>query len=397
MIFAKKIDNFRLACLWLFCISITLFSVFRNTLSNDGRIYFLAGKSLNNGLSPWNSESDPFAQYLYGPINAILISILSRSSYEVFLLTIKLVTCLLLFYTLKKITLSVNSALPIYFLCCCTFSFRSNMQYAAIGGIGSLLLILSLQIEPGATKRWSSATKLLLLDFKPHIYWFSIFELRGKKRILEFVSLASISYLIILLVRKDLSIEKWIHTILQRKNGLASDPTIISPIFVLFHNALPMYFLLVINILTVMTVLIVCKKNSVSLEITGLAIYASALITTPYLHTIDTLGLTLLTFVEILRREKIGSAYLILILANCLWSTSFIFSSVIITLVIISLCISKKLSAIRRSILIGSGAIFILYVVFELQGFDAISNWYYAIVLGINIIALFRMKKFKNA
>ena len=386
-----------MATLWLMCFSITIFYVVRNTLANDGRIYFLAGKSINDGKSPWNSELDPFAQYLYGPINASLNSVLARTPYEVFITMIKLTTCLLLFYSVKRITTNVKQLLPIYFLCCCTFSLRSNMQYAAIGGIGSLLLILSIQNGPPAPRGWNSVAKVFLLDFKPHIYWFSIFLRESKKRIIAIMLLAAFTYLLILLSNNDLSVGKWIRTIFERKNGLTSDPTLISPNFIIFHEVLPMYFILGIHVVTVIIVLIACMRKSTNIEITALATYVATLLTTPYLHTIDTLGLTLITIVKILQREKISPAYLMLIFANCLWSISVIFSSMIIALIIFTLYLSNKLSTVGKPLLTGVGsALFYLFLV-KFLGINEIPSWFYALVLGLNTIAIFKMKSYENA
>lgn len=379
------------------CLSITIFSVVRTTLANDGRIYFLAGKSVNEGKSPWNSELDPFAQYLYGPINAFLNSVLARSPYEAFIIIIKLITCLLLFYSVKRFSTNVNQLLPIYFLCCCTFSLRSNMQYAAIGGIGSLLLILSIQNGPHTPRGWNSVAKIFLLDFKPHIYWFSIILQESKKRILAIMFLAPITYLLIFLSNNDLSVGKWIRTIFERKNGLASDPTLISPTFIIFHKVLPLYFLLGIHVVTVIIVLIACLRKSTDIEFTALATYIATLLTTPYLHTIDTLGLTLIAIVKILQRKNISPAYLMLIYANCLWSTSVTFSSVIIVLIIFALYLSNKLLTIGKPLLTGVGSAFLYLLLIRILGVNEIPSWYYAIVLGLNTIAIFKMKSYENA
>lgn len=397
MISTKKIDKLKLTILGLMCVAITLFSIVRNTLANDGRIYFLAGKSINNGKSPWNSELDPFAQFLYGPINASLNSVLARSPYEVFITLIKLATCLLLFYSVRRITTNVNHTLSIYILCCCTFSLRSNLQYAAIGGIGSLLLILSIQNGPHLPKRWNGAAKLLLLDFKPHIYWFSIFLQESKKKIFALVSLAALTYLFIFLSNNDLSVGKWIQTIFDRKNGLASDPTLISPIFIIFHAVLPMVFLFGIHIATVIIVVIVCTRKSINIEITALVTYVAALLTTPYLHTIDTLGLTLITIAKILQKKKIGPAHLVLIFANCLWSTSVIFSSAIIALIVLTLYLSNQFFTIGKPLLIGVGSALFYLFVMEYFGIKEIPGWFYSLVVVLNTIAIFKMKSSENA
>jgi hypothetical protein len=271
------------------------------------------------------------------------------------------------------------------------------MQYAAIGGLGSLLFVLTLRANSRVTDKWSSAMAVLLLDFKPHIYWFSTFLLRGKKRILMFLSLALTTYVLIYFLRNDMSFVNWIRTISERKNGLTSDPTLISPAFVLFHNFVPMYVLLAIHVLTVLSILTMCKKYSLNLEATAIATYAGALATTPYLHTIDTLGVALLALVNILRREKINIVNLLLVFANCLWSTSAVFSVAFIVLVILVLHISNKLSNTKLSVLVGAIWAILLHLITQILEINQIPSWYYSLVLVLNIYAIFNMRSAQNA
>jgi hypothetical protein len=140
-----------------------------------------------------------------------------------------------------------------------------------------------------------------------------------------------------------------------------------------------------------------CKKYSLNLEATAIATYAGALATTPYLHTIDTLGVALLALVNILRREKINLVNLLLVFANSLWSTSVVFSVAFIALVILVLHISNKLSNTKLSILAGAIWAILLHLITQILEINQIPSWYYSLVLGLNIYAIFNMRSAQNA
>lgn len=187
----KHSPGYSRAIIALLSFSCTVVLIFRETLANDAHIYRNSGIALNSGKSPWDDSLNPFAQYLYGPISAITNSFLAYLSLDYFTLVIKFVSCSLLLYLLLKITKTYEEAFLAYLIIILTFSFRSNIQYGAVGGIGCILATFVI-LKQNWRRRWlRNALKIFLVDFKPHIYLSLLVDRFSKKEFIGFVSMAA--------------------------------------------------------------------------------------------------------------------------------------------------------------------------------------------------------------
>ena len=337
--FLTKFNRITLAFL---SISITAFLVMRQTLANDAYIYFDAGMAMKSGKSPWDSSSNPYAQYLYGPISATLNSLSVQLPFWLYVLFIKLIGCILLYCLLLHFTRNSELASLGYLVLISSFSFRSNLQYGAVGGIGCILATYVILQRNNQNQWLDSISKLALFDFKPHIYWSLLIDRTGKKQILGFFSLAALSYLLINLVYDGVNPINWVLVVLAREEGLENDPTIIAPIFLGLRGVLPSIAFLLFTLTSVIVAHLYCRRRQLSTSDALLVTYSVAILTTPYLHTIDTLGILAILVIWNIRSQFFSPVFILLTLLISAWSNSLLANLAVGLLLCGSIWLTKK-------------------------------------------------------
>ncbi len=373
----NKLSSITLAFLSL---SITVLLVMRQTLANDAYIYFDAGIAMNSGESPWDSSNNPYAQYLYGPISATLNAIFAQFPFWLFVLLIKLFGCLLLYCLLLNLIRNFDLTNLSYLILVSTFSFRSNLQYGAIGGIGCILATYVILQRDHQNKWLDGALRLMLIDFKPHIYWSLLIDRTKKKQIFELFSLAAVSYFLINLVYDGVNPINWALVVLAREDGLESDPTIISPTFLGLRGILPTVVFLLFTLVSVIAAQVYCRKKQLSRSDSILVTYLVAILTTPYLHTIDTLSILAILVIWNIKRRYFSPAFIFLILLSSTWSNSFLTNSAVGLLLCGSIWLTKKYSNYTNLVIPYLFFVALNYLWFVLLSQSSVPTIFYAFV-----------------
>lgn len=383
MIEVKHFPSFPKFAIALLSFSCTAILILRETLSNDAYIYHNSGTALNNGKSPWDDSLNPFAQYLYGPISAVTNSILAKIPLNYFTLVIKFATCGLLIYILLKLTKSYEEAFFSYLIIILTFSFRSNIQYGAVGGIGCILATFVILKQNWDHKWLRNALKIILVDFKPHIYLSLLVDKFSKRELLGLISLATSVYFLINTLYEGVNPVTWIETILGRRNGLESDPTIIAPLFLSFRTIFQTPFFIVITMISVTATYFIWHKKKLKDTNRLVVVYLVAILTTPYLHTIDTLSIQIVLVIWSLRQDFFGPTVVLYILLSTIWSNSLTVNLLIGLLLCATIWLSGK--AIRKAHLVLPYLIFSLvnYTWFGVLSNTTIPAAYYSFLTSI--------------
>jgi hypothetical protein len=288
---------------------------------------------------------------------------------------------------------SKREAVLIFGLIMLTFSFRSNIQYGAIGGLESIIAIWFLYFYAKNNQTRLIAAQVVFLDFKPHIYWFSILIKGSRKRLLALVITQFSAYLFIYIAARHLNILLWLETILNRKQGLSQDPTLISPVMLTLGSYVPSVLLFLFSMISVLVISTVSVRNGFDKQLSFVLLYGTALITTPYLHTIDTLGLT---FILVHMSQKCIEKHpftLLVIILNTLWSTSPQINLIVAAIASLFVFFLKwKISTAVYALTL------IIYIIlngiwfFWLQK-DYIPNYFYAMILLSNLAIVFKLSK----
>jgi hypothetical protein len=378
-------------------LTLSAFFCLRTTLSNDATIYYSAGEAVQNGLSPWNNELNPFEQYLYGPIHGLALGLFSNLSPYFFVLLVKTLSCIALIIACLTFLNNKREALVVYCLVILTFSFRSNIQYGAIGGLASVVAICLLYPSVSGKQVPRMFGQILLLDFKPHIYWFTFLYRSTRIRLTSAIISASAIYLLIYFVNAKLSLFDWIETLTYRKDGLDQDPTLISPSMMILGRYIPPIYLFLLSFILVVAASIVAHRGNLKKEENFVLIYGTVLLSTPYLHTIDTLGLSLLLLIVIQRTKQKSAFIVILTLFNMIWSNSLILN-LAFGLIAISLMIYAKWKVDFKIYAISYFSYVLINVIwFNFLQENYIPNSFFAFVLTANVLVVYRLTKIENA
>lgn len=229
-----------LASAWPFLVfsGILLVQVINNSIPGDLQVFHRARLDVREGTNPWlpSGDSTNF-QYLYGPINAVICTVLSylgeRGMYLLICVT-AITLAPLTIYIFSELLGERISSRGIFLLSTifiASFPFRANLQYGQFVVHYTFILLSTIYIllHKNQQTGYSIAlglTPVLLLEFKPHlffpfiIFWFFHFKRDKFFRLGVFIGLLIEFFLLYLLTGTALPIE-WISRIVGR--GVESD------------------------------------------------------------------------------------------------------------------------------------------------------------------------------
>jgi hypothetical protein len=160
---------------------------------------------------------------------------------------------------------------------------------------------------------------------------------------------------------------------------------------------IPPIYLFLLSFILVVAASIVAHRGNLKKEENFVLIYGTVLLSTPYLHTIDTLGLSLLLLIVIQRTKQKSAFIVILTLFNMIWSNSLILN-LAFGLIAISLMIYAKWKVDFKIYAISYFSYVLINVIwFNFLQENYIPNSFFAFVLTANVLVVYRLTKIENA